>query len=194
MLYDGIIISILIGLLRKGSFKHFTSITTKWGLLFPLILVFDIILYYSISRFDLNHYLFILVYAVAILLIGFQRKLNPGFQLILVGLSLNLIVMVANGGRMPILGQAANYFDPSYIQALKVGINGHILLNHSTHLSFLGDIILLSNPYPREEIISIGDVVMNIGIFIFFQSLMVKSKEAEISDTYIIKGDLMKKV
>jgi hypothetical protein len=55
----------------------------------------------------------------------------------------------------------------------------HQLLNSSTHLGFLGDIIPLSNPYPRNQVISIGDVIMNIGGFIFVVQLMLSNKKAQ---------------
>jgi hypothetical protein len=59
-------------------------------------------------------------------------------------------------------------------------------MDASTHLSFLGDIIPLSSPYPRTQIISIGDVVMNVGIFLFIQFMMVKRGKEEVSaaETY----------
>jgi len=88
--------------------------------------------------------------------------------------------MMLNGGRMPVAVEAAAVLDPSYIEALKQGLYGkHTLLNESTKLGFLGDIIPLSPPYPRTQVISIGDVIMNIGIFLFIQHLMVGGKKED---------------
>jgi hypothetical protein len=65
--------------------------------------------------------------------------------------------------------------DPGYIQALKDSLYAkHTMLTSTTHLGFLGDIIPITKPYPRTQIISIGDIVMNIGIFLFIQYLMVR--------------------
>jgi hypothetical protein len=52
----------------------------------------------------------------------------------------------------------------------------HFALNDSTILPFLGDIIPISSPYPRSQVISIGDVIMNFGIFIYLQKVMLVHK------------------
>jgi hypothetical protein len=60
---------------------------------------------------------------------------------------------------------------------LKEGLYAkHQILTESSNLGFLGDIIPLTHPYPREQVISIGDVIMNIGIFIFIHRLMMLGK------------------
>ncbi|MNI97749.1 hypothetical protein D3C73_1564530 [compost metagenome] len=51
-------------------------------------------------------------------------------------------------------------------------VTKHYLLDASTRLAFLGDIIPLSSPYPRTQAISIGDVVMNLGIFLYILTMM----------------------
>jgi hypothetical protein len=56
-------------------------------------------------------------------------------------------------------------------------ISKHYMMDAGTRLSFLGDIIPLSKPYPRTQVISIGDVVMNFGMFLFIQSVMVVNKK-----------------
>jgi hypothetical protein len=101
-------------------------------------------------------------------------------MLIFIGVLLNFIVMAANGGRMPVSPEAASILDPFFIEALKNGLYGkHTLITESTRLALLGDIIPLSAPYPKEQVISLGDVVMNIGVFFFIQKLMVKQKVKE---------------
>lgn len=89
------------------------------------------------------------------------------------------LVMFFNSGRMPVsLEAAAAILDPSYVHALKDSLYAkHTVLNESTRLAFLGDIIPLTTPYPRDQVVSIGDVLMNIGIFIFIQELLVNRKE-----------------
>ena len=84
---------------------------------------------------------------------------------------------------MPVSAEAAAVLDPTFIQALTDGLYAkHAILDSSTKLGMLGDIIPLTDPYPRTQVISIGDVVMNIGIYLFIQYIMVslpKSKEVQ---------------
>jgi hypothetical protein len=74
--------------------------------------------------------------------------------------------------------------DPGYIEVLKESLYAkHTMLTSSTYLGFLGDVIPISDPYPRTQIISIGDIIMNIGIFFFIQYLMVHHPMAKKVDT-----------
>jgi Family of unknown function (DUF5317) len=97
--------------------------------------------------------------------------------------------MTLNGGRMPVSIEAGQFLGPEYIEALKEGTYGkHIAINNSTLLPFLGDIIPLSAPYPKEQVISIGDVVMNVGAFIFIQHLMLDYKSEKSSLQTVNEG------
>lgn len=50
-------------------------------------------------------------------------------------------------------------------------------MSDNTHLNFLGDIIPLLPPYPRQYVMSIGDVLINIGAFMAIQGILVGNKE-----------------
>jgi hypothetical protein len=97
---------------------------------------------------------------------------RPGFALILLGLVLNLAVIGANGG-MPVarsaivasgqqdtLGELAEDGD---------GVKHH-LASPSTRLLPLGDVLAL--PPPVKQVISVGDVAIDAGIFWFVVSAM----------------------
>jgi hypothetical protein len=178
MVFDGIIISLIVGILRRGSFKNFSLLNLRYGWIFPLLLVIEIIVFSFQNQFkvlgEISSYIFMAVYVVGLLFLFINRK-NPGFVIIFIGVFLNFLVMVLNGGRMPVSVHAATVLDPGYIDALKSSLYAkHEVLNQSTKLGFLGDIIPLTKPYPHTQIISIGDVIMNIGIFLFIQHLMVR--------------------
>jgi len=178
MVFDGILISFIVGLLRKGNLRAFSQLNLKWGWVFPLLLVVQLAVFtfQNDSEFlgQLSGSIYIVVYIIGLIFLFLNRR-NPGFILIFIGVFLNFIVMVLNGGRMPVSVEAAAVLDPGYIQALKESLYAkHSMLTSTTHLGFLGDVIPISDPYPRTQIISIGDIIMNIGIFFFIQYLMVK--------------------
>ncbi|MEH7494833.1 DUF5317 domain-containing protein, partial [Neobacillus niacini] len=178
MVFDGILISFIVGILRKGNLRAFSQLNLKWGWVFPLLLVVQLAVFMlqNDSEFlgQLSGSIYIIVYIIGLVFLFLNRK-NPGFILIFIGVFLNFIVMVLNGGRMPVSVEAAAVLDPGYIQALKESLYAkHAMLTSTTHLGFLGDVIPISDPYPRTQIISIGDIIMNIGIFFFIQYLMVK--------------------
>lgn len=198
MVYDGIILSLIIGFIRKGSLRGLATLKIKFGWVFPLLFIFEFAVFYLENKVaflgDISNYLFIVVYVIGLLLIWVNRKEHSGFYLIFLGVLMNFLVMVFNGGRMPVSEEAARILDPSYIEALKQGLYAkHELLTKATHLPFLGDIIPLTKPYPREQVISIGDVIMNIGIFMFIQKLMVQTKKIDSSSKYALKSELIRK-
>ncbi|CAH0118465.1 MULTISPECIES: DUF5317 domain-containing protein [unclassified Paenibacillus] len=180
MVYDGIIISIVLGLIRGGSLKSFADLRLKHGWIFIVLLAVQIVMFIFQSRWDwlsyASNYFYMAVYVVGLYFLWINRS-HTGFPWIFAGVLLNFIVMAANGGRMPVSPEAASVLDPFFTQALQEGVYGkHQLITDSTRLGFLGDIIPLSSPYPRTQVISVGDVVMNIGIFVFIQHLMLADK------------------
>lgn len=183
MVFDGILIAIIIALFRGGNFSNLADMKLKAKWIFPVLLAVQIIVFYTQSKFDLigtySNYIFLLVYVVGLVFLWMNRN-QTGFTLIFIGVLLNFIVMALNGGRMPVSPEAASILDPFFIEALQNGLYGkHELITASTKLALLGDIIPLSAPYPKEQVISIGDVIMNIGVFFFIQKLMVKQKMKE---------------
>jgi Family of unknown function (DUF5317) len=200
MVFDGIIISFIVGFFRKGNLKGLAQLELKWGWIFPLLLVVELVVFFLQNEIKFlgqaSGYIYIVVYSIGLLFLFLNRS-NPGFLLILIGVFLNFLVMVTNGGRMPVSLEAAAVLDPGYIEALKESLYAkHTMLTSSTHLGFLGDVIPISDPYPRTQIISIGDIIMNIGIFLFIQYLMVhplKTNKVEGTRTSLLSGGGEKK-
>lgn len=184
MVYDGIVIGLIAGLIRAGwknGLAALAQIRIRGGLIFPVLLILQLLLYSLYDKFgwieQYNGYLFMLVYAVGLYVLWLNRE-QKGFWFIFAGVALNFIVMLVNGGKMPVSLDAASVLDPVYVEMLKEGttVSKHIVLTDSTLLPFLGDIIPLTSPYPRNQAISIGDVVMNFGMFIYLQNVMLQFK------------------
>jgi hypothetical protein len=178
MVFDGIIISLIIGPFRKGNLRSLPFNKFKYGWIFPLLLVIEILVFVFQNKFktlgEVSGYIYIFVYILGLIFLFLNRK-NPGFLLIFLGVLLNFLPIVFNGGRMPVSPQAASVLDPSYLDTLKNELYAkHTVLTSSSRLGFLGDIIPLTKPYSKTQIISIGDIVMNIGAFLFIQYLMLR--------------------
>jgi uncharacterized membrane protein YcgQ (UPF0703/DUF1980 family) len=181
MVFDGILLAIIIGFIRGGNFKRFADLTFKAGWIFPLLLLIQLGIFTFQNKIgwigEFSNLSFMVIYVIGLTFLWLNRH-HPNFKAIFVGVLLNFIVMAVNGGRMPVSMEAASVIDPQYLEATKNALYAkHTLVTESTKLAFLGDIIPLSAPYPREQAISIGDVVMNIGVFLFIQSVMVGKKD-----------------
>ncbi|MFC0560995.1 DUF5317 domain-containing protein [Halalkalibacter alkalisediminis] len=191
MVFDGILLSLIVGFLRRGTLRGLADLNLKYGWVFPLLLGVQILVFTLQGRVaileQISGFLFILIYILGLFFLWVNRE-NKGFVLLFVGVLLNFIAIAANGGRMPVSYEAAAIaLDPFYTEVLKSGLYAkHAMITESTKLGFLGDIIPITSPYPKSQVISIGDVIMNIGIFIFIQHLMLQHKRVKPSISTLV--------
>ncbi|WP_025692388.1 DUF5317 domain-containing protein [Paenibacillus zanthoxyli] len=184
MVYDGIVLGLVVGLLRGGfryGLKQFGSLRIRGGLWFPLLLLLQFVVFElndrSAAFASFSGIFFAGVYVAGLYILWLNRS-TPGFLFIFAGVFLNFLVMAVNGGKMPVSLEAAKVLDPYYVHLLQSGavVTKHFLMDSATRLPFLGDIIPLSKPYPRTQVISVGDIVMNVGIFLYLQHILVPDK------------------
>jgi hypothetical protein len=86
-----------------------------------------------------------------------------GFKLIMLGSALNFLAILLGGGRMPVYGPLANKM--GLLPSIK-----HALLEKFTPILLIGDIIPAYTPWGRKFLISIGDVLVYVGLLIFMLS------------------------
>ncbi len=151
MIIDVFLWALVISILAK-RFKHVIERKYRDLYLFPVPFAVQIL-------FGDSWILMGLSFAVLVYLAHRNRHI-PGFKLIAIGLILNGLEMTLNGGKMPVLSSLAE----------SMGISGdsrHFFTDWSWKL-ILGDWIPVVLPYGRKFIISIGDVFVYIGTFVFF--------------------------
>jgi Family of unknown function (DUF5317) len=96
--------------------------------------------------------------------VWFNRRI-PGAILFGAGLTLNLIVILAFGGRMPVL--LPRDIDPNsaVLALLRGGLDPlHVALPHAQGLWFLGDIFAIPGIGGHASLVSIGDLLMAAGV------------------------------
>lgn len=181
MAFDGVIFGLIVGFMRRGSLRGFMDIRLMYGWMFPILLAVQFLVYWLQNKYawaaSASTYTFLSVYVVGLFFLWLNRK-ETGFPLLLAGVFLNFLVMLVNGGRMPVSVEAASVLDASYVDSLKQGLlyGKHAMLTGQTKLAFLGDIIPLTKPYYKEQVISIGDVIIGIGIFLYIQKVMLSGR------------------
>ncbi len=120
-----------------------------------------------------------LVHVASLALVALAAGLNhrlPGLKFIGAGLLMNLLVIAANGGYMPVhldSIQAAGFGDVMEILARGETYEKSIVLDERTRLGFLADVFAVPKPLPLSGVFSPGDVVVSLGVFWFFQEIMV---------------------
>ncbi len=182
MLTEGLIFALVLGKLRGGKFKSLgrVRINNWWLFLMAFVIEFGAVFAVSagieiVGRYRM--YLHILSYLVLFAGVMSNRE-YPSMWIIFLGSLLNFVVIAINGGAMPISLEGLHRTGlDNYVQIINAGgLATHQALTASTKLAFLADIIVLPKPYPFAKVMSIGDVLICLGVIIFVQRAMLLEK------------------
>lgn len=182
MIAEAFVLSIILGFIRRGKLNGLSAIPLRKYYLFVLPFVLSALVVAAGQMGDPKVWLTYIrtanVVQYLILLAAFAVNLHiremwlPG-----IGTFLNFLVVTVNSGVMPVSVKALKIAGMEYL--LKPGAFDwnirHSILDTSTHLKFLGDII----PVPgfgkfMPEVASIGDVMLAVGVFIIIQLYMCR--------------------
>jgi hypothetical protein len=115
--------------------------------------------------------LMITSYIILWAIIWLNRHL-PGMGVVLVGVSCNLLAIAANRGYMPISPEALSRIRAGSAVAqmslgsVVVGSKDVLLLRQQAPFWILGDILVIPEPFPQPTAMSIGDVLLAVGVFL----------------------------
>jgi len=168
MFIETLVLSIVIGFLRKGKLKNFGLIQFRWisllflsfALQFMVNYIGSAVLSYWGNIFHIGSYLLIFYFFWTN-----KKQLN---LLLSIGVILNFLVIILNGGSMPVDTRHMSF---SIIEKIQQSVT-HTVLTSGTKLPWLADIIYI--PWPTRQMLSLGDIFLSIGVFILVQKVMVQ--------------------
>ncbi|SHM58657.1 hypothetical protein SAMN05660826_01418 [Caldanaerovirga acetigignens] len=184
LLVDFVLLSIIVGLLRKGSLKKIGEIPIrKLELIFLSLIIryLPLFLKGSLKEYVVQYILVVSFISYGLLLYSLLSNwhLKP-LRIVTLGVLLNFLAIIANGGKMPVSLLAVDFaglgdfkqdlFNPLYPY--------HVAMMPKTRFKIFGDIFPLPKPYPNPKVFSLGDVLMGIGVFSLIQEAMLKKKSA----------------
>jgi hypothetical protein len=103
--------------------------------------------------------------AVLLLAVVWFNRRIPGALLFGAGLTLNLLAILAFGGRMPVLLPRDADPNSPILALLKGGLDPlHVALQHPQGLWFIGDIFTIPSIGGHSSLVSIGDLLMAAGV------------------------------
>lgn len=180
MIYEFLIPVIIIAFLKKGSLRRLseTEIRKQWmiisGLLLQLIVMF---LYHRVSLINRSFAFWVVVSYLMLIYGCWCNRHIPGIKLFILGTLLNFLVIIANGGRMPVSLDALEWAGlSSYIPVVVEGVTKHQPLTESTLLPYLADVIPLRPPFVFSSmVVSFGDIAVTLGVSWFIYKGMVKT-------------------
>jgi hypothetical protein len=151
-----VVLGVVAGLLAGGSIDNFARLRFRWPLVvLAAVVVREAVLLTPVGRVNGAQYLYALALAAIVIwtIVHFYRL--PGVFFVTAGGLLNLTVILANGGRMPVAPGLAG-------PLLRLGTVGqYTLMGPDTHLTFLADWISI---WPIPEAYSPGDLLIGVGI------------------------------
>ncbi len=180
MLIAGLLLGLIAGLAAGGRIDNLIAIRLRWPLLIfgalALRLGTEAALARDIGIVDSQRVAF-LGTAYGLLAIGlWANRARPGMSLALVGIGLNAVAILVNGGFMPV-------WEPSLTAAgfgrADVLSPIHVILPASLDAAFfwsagpLGDVIPMPLPFLRN-VLSIGDVILDLGLASFLFAGLIR--------------------
>lgn len=182
MLAEAVLVSILIGLVFKGSLKKLSELKIRYiyipfiafglELIGSKLLVLEAPLF--ISYIDIFTLIIELIANGILIFFFFSNTSVPGMKWIFAGSAMNFLVIASNFGYMPVdpaLGIKYGY--ETSLAALENGrVFAHTLMTDHTKLNLISDWIIIPPPWPFPKTISIGDLLIDIGSFLLiFQGM-----------------------
>lgn len=174
MFVEAVIIGLLIGLLRGGRMANLAKVHLKGGVILFALLILQLSMVFW-GRFEWiipyrTHIAFGL--SLLIFLVASISLSKSTAYLLPLGALLNLLAMSFNAFKMPVLLPSSG---SPYYQTLKSAITSGEIFNYmlfqDAHpwLRFLGKVIPLPEWYYGLGVLSIGDVLIAIGLILFIQ-------------------------
>ena len=160
-----LLLSALVGKLRGGRWKSLSEVSTRaWWLLLVGLGLQAAAQFLPAEQRSLAVGLLLASYLFILAMVWINRR-EAGMWIAGIGILMNFTVIALNRG-MPVLPASVEIAGGSATPVLG---GRHVLLDASTHLPFLGDLI----PLPGA-VISLGDVFLAIGLGVFVEEQMRK--------------------
>ena len=181
MLIETVLLALFVSLISRGKISRLGELVLRGFWLVPLALLIQSGVYWAAVQgiglgpswvspvLDTGSYFLLLIFT-------YRNRALPGMRWISLGILLNTLVIGLNGGVMPV--------DPHFLpqasrDALLEGQGTHGLMTSSTHLSFLADQFYMDIMGMRRQVFSVGDVLIDIGIFILVVKTQKQPREIE---------------
>lgn len=169
------IISLSLLFFIKGKFNITDfNIDIKGYKILIIMAVVEITAVFLFKKFSSNEILKILsmswIIYPAILVVTLFNFKKHCMKLFFLGTMLNFVAIVFNDFKMPVYIAETAANSQATVAMLNSGKDLiHSMMTASTRFKFLCDIITIPPPYPFVKTISIGDILLLAGVFIFWQ-------------------------
>ena len=158
---------------RKDALNRIAALPLRfaWILIFAIILQIPLLRAPAVSSHDLRlqQALLLLSYLLLVVFVGLNWRIT-GIRVVGMGLGLNLLAIVANGGFMPVTAQTLVRINPgSQLSDWTAGVHypgskDVIRLPQEIYFWVFSDLFILPPPFPLPTAFSLGDLLIALGI------------------------------
>lgn len=170
-------LSLALAWLRGAPPLRLADIRVRWLPLPVAAFAMQYILFVHVGAAASGYALLAQIGSAALLCLFLAANLHyRTLLLVIAGVLLNLSALAANGGYMPVRpADLVRIGVPHIAERLEMDgtFQKSTVLDEHTRLPWLADVIYLPMPIPPARMISPGDVLVGIGLFLFFQEAMV---------------------
>jgi hypothetical protein len=159
LLLAALVVGLVVGILSGGKLGNVANLTFRWPwFVVAALVVREASILSPLARIEGVQYVYAAALAALIAWTVWHVRVLRGAWIVAVGAALNLIVILANGARMPVAPALAG-------RLVERGHAGqYVVMGSGTNLDWLADWIGV--PGPLGGAYSPGDVVVAIGIAI----------------------------
>jgi len=185
MILETFILALIAGYLFKGNLKNLAQTSLRGaGFIFGGLILRNIPVLFKLPflkiLLDNSKYIAPVLFLISFILLGIGVFLNISrwpMIIVLIGVFLNFLAVLTNKGYMPVSKDSLEWagYDMARITSNQLDMN-HVLITPQTNFPFLTDIFAIPRPYPFPQLLSIGDLAMCLGLFVFIVTQMRPKK------------------
>jgi Family of unknown function (DUF5317) len=183
VLLVAVVVGLVAGIATGGKLANVANLSFRWPwLVVAALIIREATVLTPLSRIDGVQYVYAAALAALIAWTVWHISRLRGAWIVAVGAALNLIVVIANGARMPVASELAG-------RLVDRGHSGqYVVMGSGTNLGWLGDWIGV--PGPLGGAYSPGDAVIALGIAVvaFFATRQSAAAAIKLDETSGRKG------
>lgn len=172
MLREALGLSLLVALLRRGGLRRISQLEFSfWPLVLFAALLQGLLPFTGTNLGRATALVTLILSYLFILFALYENRDNFSLRLAALGVALNFVVILANGG-MPVSPELlGEIHGEKSVSVLEEGARDfvHVPLTQRSRLQAFSDVIPLKPPYPLPNLISIGDVLLSLGVFLYLE-------------------------
>lgn len=174
-----VVLGIVAGLVTGGRIDNFANLRVRWPWFVVAALVIrEATVATPLSRVEGMRYVYVAALAALIAWTLWHVSRLPGVWLVSAGAALNLVVILANGSRMPVAAELA----PSLVRQGNIG--QYTVMGPGTNLAWLADWISFGR---LPGVYSPGDLVSLLGIAVIcFVATRTRAEPGETAGRIVI--------